>query len=126
MRMMFLDPDGKAIAEREAAEHREPGTLSLLVKHNIEDLAMFVRVCQAENPNVVARVSVRLYDMTPALNGILIDSRVAFVHHYGTHSRGFDAPTLIVTDQAADILEFYANEFESLWALGTPMKLRVK
>ena len=122
-RLLFLDPDSDAIHEREAAESRQPGTLSLFVQHNLEDVVRFLTQCAEDNPTVVSRVEVRLYKATPALNAIVVDDDVAFVHYYGSHSRGYDVPTFVISRQgASEVFDFYRHEFDSLWDAATPWR----
>lgn len=123
LQIMFLDPDGAEIKEREKVEARAEGALSFFVKHNLEDFKSFISSCAAVNPRVVERVEVRLYDFPPSLNCVIFNNSVAFVHHYGTHARGPDAPTLIVTADAPDIFGFYVSEMEAVWKLGKTMTL---
>lgn len=79
-----------------------------------------LRACGGSGPSVDEAVKIYLYDFAPHLNCILIDSNIAFVHHYGTHSRGFDAPALTLWRNRSPAYEFYSAEFESLWTLGYP------
>lgn len=122
LRLLFLDPAGKQIRAREKAENRERGALSFVVRHNLEDVQRFLHECANENPSVASNVAVRLYDFAPHLNLIVVDDVAAFVHYYGTHSRGYDAPSFVITEAEPRVLAWYRQEFESLWALGSPVR----
>lgn len=118
LRIMFLNPEGSEISKREDGEHRDRGTLRYAVKHNLEDIRAFIKACTSEDAAVASNVEVRLYDFPPSINTIIIDNTTAFVHYYGVHARGYDAPSMIVTAAHQTLLAWYRSEFESLWQFG--------
>lgn len=91
LKLMFLDPAGASIRDRERAENRKKGTLSFGVQHNLEDMQKYLEICGRQDADVFRRVEIRLYDFDPHLNCLLVDGRMAFVH---TTARTRGASTL--------------------------------
>jgi hypothetical protein len=91
---LFLDPDGKAIRERETEESYEPGTLSDLTRINIRSVQDRVRRLLPEEAR--SRLEIAIYDETIRFNIIVIDEQLAVVQPYLPVLRGVDSPTFVL------------------------------
>jgi hypothetical protein len=94
IQLQFLDPDGKAIREREAEENYDPGTLSDLTRINIRSVQDRVRRLLPEEAR--SRLEIAIYDETIRFNIIVIDERLSVVQPYLPALRGVDSPTFVL------------------------------
>lgn len=93
---LFLDPDGPATAARESEEGYEAGHLRGLTSLNISLLKRLRSRLPAQARN---RLVLGTYEQTIRFNIILVDradDQTAVVQPYLPHSRGVEAPTLVV------------------------------
>ncbi|HTQ06108.1 MAG TPA: DUF5919 domain-containing protein [Polyangiaceae bacterium] len=123
IRALFLAPNSPAIREREQLEGRQRGSLSGLVQHNIEDLRRFARTLGLSAEFAGTQLAVRTVSFFAGINVIICDNQLAFVHYYGRNTRGFDCPALVFDSTRQRELNFFTQEFESLWSSGTDEKI---
>jgi transcriptional regulator with XRE-family HTH domain len=93
---LFLDPRGKAIADREREERLPAGTLSTLTEVN---MALLVRVRDGLPDDVRHHIGVAVYDEPIRFNITLIDERLCVAQPYLPALRGIDSPTLIIENR---------------------------
>jgi hypothetical protein len=133
MRVLFIDPEGDAVKQREIQEKWPPGHLSIKAAANIARLKLY--------SNAESKLQVRLYDHIPTVNMLLIDRRWALVHHYGWAAHGTETPTIEIDDRVnesaipddeiskraaqirSEIMKYYNSEYNVLWSLAKPYEL---
>ena len=98
--ILFLEPNGEAIAQREEEEQFEIGRLSMLTDLNISTLVTQVR--RKLDPGALPRLRIGTYDQTIRLNLIFLDDEVCICQPYLHAARGVDAPTLIIRNTEQD------------------------
>ncbi|MCF2526234.1 DUF5919 domain-containing protein [Yinghuangia sp. KLBMP8922] len=119
MRLLFLNPAGDAMRQREREEGVKRGILSRLTTMNILH-ARKIRAKLAE-PD---RIEIRVYEETPRFNAYLVDSDAAVVQPYLRRARGVESPSFVLRagSDAADprrgLFALFDEEFEQLWAVG--------
>lgn len=119
MRLLFLNPAGDAMRQREKDEGLKRGILSRLTTMNI----LHARKIRAKLADP-ARIEIRVYDETPRLNAYLVDGDAAVVQPYLRRSRGVESPSFVLRagSDAADprrgLYAVFQEEFEQLWAAG--------
>ncbi|MGB8385249.1 MAG: DUF5919 domain-containing protein [Dermatophilaceae bacterium] len=89
---LFLDPNGRAVQEREREEGHGPGYLSTLTIINIQALG---RLRQQLPSTARHRLHVRVYDETLRYNLTFVDDSLGVVQPYLHRSRGVDAPAFV-------------------------------
>lgn len=119
--MIFFDPLSPAMKERELLEGRQPGSLSGLAQHNIEDLRRFCRELGLNSLFAQQHCQVKKLKYFAGVNAIIADNKVAFIHYYGRGTRGFDSPAMYIT--APEVLKFFASEFAVMWSDADPLDL---
>jgi transcriptional regulator with XRE-family HTH domain len=93
---LFLDPDGPATAAREAEEGYEAGHLRGLTALN---LSLLKRLRSRLPAHARTRLVLGTYEQTIRFNIILVDradDQTAVIQPYLPHSRGVEAPTLVL------------------------------
>jgi hypothetical protein len=114
----FLDPDGRAMAERESEEGHAAGGLAGLTRLNMQALQRM----RAELPHAdQERVEVRTYDETVRFNITLIDGHRCVFQPYMPAMRGIDSPTFVVRRRGDGVGMFgtFERVFTSHWDAGT-------
>ena len=94
--VLFLDPDGPATAARESEEGYEAGHLRGLTTLNI---SLLQRLRSRLPAHARPRLTLGTYEQTIRFNIILVDradDQTAVVQPYLPHSRGVEAPTLVI------------------------------
>jgi lambda repressor-like predicted transcriptional regulator len=118
---LFLDPDGPATAARESEEGYEPGHLRGLTALNISLLKRLRSRLPAHARN---RLVLGTYEQTIRFNIILVDrtdDQTAVVQPYLPHSRGVEAPTLVVHPTAEPgLFDTFKCVFDEIRAESTP------
>lgn len=117
MRLLFLQPRGAAIAQREAEERLKEGHLSTLTELNIEVIDRLRSMLSAE---AVSRLEVRTYDECVRFNITLVNGRTCVVQPYLPDARGLDAPTMVAdkVDGMSGLFDIFSGVFESIWDRG--------
>lgn len=115
IQLQFLDPDGRAIREREAEENYDPGTLSDLTRINIRSIQDRVRKLLPEEAR--SRLEIAIYDETIRFNIIVIDERLAVVQPYLPALRGVDSPTFVLAHKWENrgLFPMFDAVISSLW-----------
>ena len=121
LRCLFLDPKGDAIRAREREEGHPVGLLSTLTDLNIRML--IERVRPRLQVSARERLQVATYDETVRFNIVLIDDRLGVVQPYLPHSRGVDAPTLVLEpgDAGDGLFPVFSRIFEAMWERSRPL-----
>jgi Domain of unknown function (DUF5919) len=116
VRLLFLDPDGEAVKQRNLEEGHETGHLSALSRGNINIMS---RLREELDPAGEGNVELRTYDETIRLNLMFIDSNRAIMQPYLPDLRGLDSPTFVMQRTAeADLYSVFSNVFSALWERG--------
>ncbi|MEV4112428.1 DUF5919 domain-containing protein [Nonomuraea sp. NPDC049695] len=120
IRCLFLDPQGKAIRDREAEEGYTDGTLTTSTALNI---SMLTRLRHRLDPESAQRLELHVYDETIRFNILLVDRGLCVVQPYLPQARGVDSPTLVITDNtAADgLFPVFDQVFTSMWERSRPV-----
>ncbi|HSA51120.1 MAG TPA: SAV2148 family HEPN domain-containing protein [Yinghuangia sp.] len=119
MRLLFLNPAGDAMRQREKDEGFKRGILARLTTMNILH-ARRIRAKLAEP----ARIEIRVYEETPRFNAYLVDGDAAVVQPYLRRSRGVESPSFVLRagSDAADprrgLFTVFQEEFDQLWESG--------
>jgi hypothetical protein len=98
--ILFLQPGGESIAQREEEEGFEIGRLSTLTDLNISTVVSQVRL--RLDPAALPRLRIGTYDQTIRLSLIFINDEVCICQPYLHAARGVDTPTLIVRNSEHD------------------------
>lgn len=117
---LFLDPDGKAIRNREEEEHYSPGHLSSLNKLNIDIMSRLRDRLPADSRD---RLRLAIYDETIRFNIILVDEDICVAQPYMPAARGVDSPTLLIrrTKPAGGLYPVFEQVFEAMAERSTPL-----
>ncbi|MEU4691899.1 DUF5919 domain-containing protein [Actinoplanes sp. NPDC023714] len=117
LRLLFLDPAGNAIRQRETEEGLTAGHLGSLTTLNLQGI---LRVRDRLPAEAQERIEVATYDQTIRINIILIDDIVCVAQPYLPHSRGVEAPTMMIRKRwpAAGLYPVFERTFEELWSGG--------
>jgi hypothetical protein len=118
MRFLFLDPDGRAIRDRNNEEGHEEGHLSALTRSNISFIQRLRLQLEGE---AASRVEVKVYDETVRFNLMFIDEELGVMQTYLPGLRGLASPTFVMSRQsggATGLYEVYADLFEQIWQGG--------
>ncbi|MFI1580609.1 SAV2148 family HEPN domain-containing protein [Embleya sp. NPDC020630] len=118
MRLLFLNPAGDAMKQRERDEGIKKGLLSRMTTLNI--LHMRRVRAQLREPR---RIEIRLYDEAPRFGAYLVDGDVGLIQPYLRHARGVESPAFVLRADAAGgsvrgLYPLFQEEFEQLWAAG--------
>lgn len=117
---LFLDPDGKAIRNREEEENYPPGHLSNLNKLNIDIMSRLRNRLPAGSRE---RLRLAVYDETIRFNIILVDQDTCVAQPYMPTARGVDSPTLLIRRIRPDggLYPVFEQVFESIAERSTPL-----
>lgn len=118
MRLLFLNPAGDAMKQRERDEGVHKGLLARMTTLNI----LHVRRVRARLPEP-RRIEIRLYDETPRFGAYLVDGDVGLVQPYLRSARGVESPAFVLRadtsdTQARGLYPLFQDEFEQLWTDG--------
>jgi len=115
MRLLFLNPAGEAMKQRERDEGVKKGLLARMTTLNI----LHVRRVRARlrEPR---RIEIRLYDETPRFGAYLVDGDVGLVQPYLRTARGVESPAFVLRadssgTEARGLYPLFQDEFEQLW-----------
>jgi len=131
MRVMFVDPDGEAVKERERQERWPAGRLSAKSRTNIAHLGQYNRYARS------GALQIRVYEHAPTVNMVIVDGSWVLAHHYGWSAHGTATPTLEINARAAalqsvegtapkaaeiarKLVDYYIAEYNDLWNQGRP------
>jgi transcriptional regulator with XRE-family HTH domain len=119
LRLVLLDPKGKAIREREQEEGYHEGFLSSLNEIN---LGVLRRVRERVPAEMKGNLQVALTDETIRFNIVLVDGRLCVVQPYLARSRGVDSPTLLIERKPdlPGLFQIFEQAFESTWEGARP------
>jgi hypothetical protein len=114
MRCLFLDPEGRAMREREREEGFPPGKLGSLTQLNIETMLMVRRRLPVQ---VRERLHLATYDAAARFNVVLADDTVAVVQPYLPQVRGLGSPTFLLRsrDPWSGLYPLFHELFALLW-----------
>lgn len=119
MRLLFLNPAGDAMRQREKDEGLKRGILGRLTTMNI----LHARRIRAKLADP-GHIEIRLYEETPRFNAYLVDGDAAVVQPYLRRSRGVESPSFVLRAGAGEaelrrgIFPLFREEFDQLWAAG--------
>ncbi|GAA2866477.1 hypothetical protein Acy02nite_38400 [Actinoplanes cyaneus] len=108
---------GTAIRQRETEEGMTPGHLGSLTTLNLQGILRVRDRLPAETRD---RIEVATYDQTIRVNIVLIDDAVCVAQPYLPHSRGVEAPTMVIKRRwpTAGLYPVFERTFEELWTGG--------
>jgi hypothetical protein len=96
---LFLDPNGRAIQEREKEEGYGQGELSSLTDLNLQTL---LRARSALHDDLRGNFRIGVYDETIRYNIMIIDESRCVVQPYLPNARGVDSPTFLAERDRED------------------------
>lgn len=119
LRLLFLDPAGNAIRQREAEEDLTAGHLGALTALNLQGV---LRVRDRLPAEIQDRIEVATYDQTIRVNITLINDSLCIAQHYLPHARGVESPTMVIKKRqpATGLYHVYERTFDELWSGGQP------
>lgn len=119
LRLLFLDPAGSAIRQREIEEEFTAGHLGALTTLNLQSI---LRVRDRLPADIRDRIEVATYDQTIRFNITLINHGLCIAQPYLPHARGVEAPTMVIRKRwpAAGLYPVFERTFEELWNGGQP------
>ncbi|WP_239170379.1 DUF5919 domain-containing protein [Actinoplanes xinjiangensis] len=119
LRLLFLDPAGNAIRQREIEEDMTAGTLGALTTLNLQGV---LRVRDRLPADIRDRIEVATYDQTIRANITLINDSLCIAQHYLPHARGVESPTMVIKKRwpAAGLYHVFERTFDELWSGGHP------
>ena len=111
--VLFLDPAGTHIKQRDQEEGHDPGLLASLTDVNIQAL----RSVRAKlSPEARDNLRIRTYDETVRFNITIIDERSCIVQPYLPDARGVESPTIVTEKQdESGLYDTFVQVFASLW-----------
>jgi len=117
LHLLFLDPTGNAIRQREIEEAMTPGHLGSLTTLNLHGI---LRVRDRLPAEIRDRIEVATYDQTIRVNIVLIDGAICVAQSYLPHSRGVEAPTMVIRKRwpTAGLYPVFERTFDELWSNG--------
>ncbi|MEU4557439.1 DUF5919 domain-containing protein [Actinoplanes sp. NPDC023936] len=117
LRLLFLDPAGSAIRQREVEEGMTAGHLGSLTTLNLQGI---LRIRDRLPAEIRDRIDVATYDQTIRVNVMLINDAVCVAQTYLPHSRGVEAPTIVIKKRwpAAGLYPVFERTFNELWSGG--------
>ncbi|WP_202512922.1 SAV2148 family HEPN domain-containing protein [Streptomyces sp. SID3343] len=115
MRLLFLNPAGEAMKQRERDEDVKKGLLARMTTLNI--LHMRRIRSKLREPR---RIEIRLYDEAPRFAAYLVDGDVGLIQPYLRHARGVESPAFVLRadtagTQARGLYPLFQEEFEQQW-----------
>ncbi|GAA1630342.1 DUF5919 domain-containing protein [Actinoplanes couchii] len=119
LRLLFLDPAGTAIRQRELEEGMTAGTLGALTVLNLQGV---LRVRDRLPADIRDRIEVATYDQTISVNITLINDSLCIAQQYLPYARGVESPTMVIRKRwtAAGLYHVYERTFDELWSGGHP------
>jgi transcriptional regulator with XRE-family HTH domain len=119
IRLLFLDPAGSAIRQREIEEGFTAGHLGALTTLNLQSI---LRVRDRLPDEARDRIEVATYDQTIRFNLTLINNELCIAQPYLPEARGVEAPTMVIRKRwtAAGLYPVFDRTFEELWNGGHP------
>ncbi|WP_430791723.1 DUF5919 domain-containing protein [Actinoplanes sp. G11-F43] len=119
LRLLFLDPAGTAIRQREIEEDMTAGTLGALTTLNLQGI---LRVRDRLPADIRDRIEVATYDQTIRVNITLINDSLCIAQQYLPHARGVESPTMVIKKRwpAAGLYHVFERTFDELWSGGQP------
>lgn len=142
MQILFIDPKGTAVTEREHLERTQQkriipdGDFARRTHSSIQCLAVYLEEIKFETdsrpvgrgPGVrpVGKLEIKVYNREPTLGLLLVDDSRALFHYYGLSTMGVFTPSYEVDNRSGDgrskgelLTEYYKGEFDSLWKMET-------
>lgn len=115
LRLLFIDPAGRAVTQYEQEEGYLAGQIAALTQLNIQTITQRVRDRLPESQR--DRVQIATYDETARFNLVLVDHSTCVMQPYVPHTRGVDSPTFLVHRNSSTFGLFPSFEqlFSSLW-----------
>ncbi|MEE1741191.1 DUF5919 domain-containing protein [Streptomyces sp. BE147] len=115
LRCLFLDPEGRFIAEREKEEGYPEGRLSALTAMNLTILQE--RVLQRLSPEAQGRCEIGVYDEPIRFSVLLLDGQLCVAQPYLPDVRGIDSLTLVIRKRrvSGGLYAAFEQVFSSLW-----------
>ncbi|WP_307831291.1 DUF5919 domain-containing protein [Nucisporomicrobium flavum] len=119
LRLLFLDPAGNAIRQREDEEGHTAGHLGALTTLNLQGV---LRVRDRLPAAIRDRIEVATYDQTIRVNITLINDALCIAQPYLPHARGVESPTMVIKKRWADrgLYSVFERTFDELWDGGQP------
>jgi hypothetical protein len=119
LRLLFLDPAGAAIRQREVEEGQIAGQLGALTSLNLQGV---LRVRDRLPPEARDRIEVATYDQTIRINITLINNELCIAQPYLPHARGVESPTMVIKKRwpSAGLYSVFERTFDELWDGGQP------
>jgi hypothetical protein len=119
LRLLFLDPAGSAIRQREIEEGFAAGHLGALTTLNLQSM---LRVRDRLPAEVRDRFEVATYDQTIRFNITFIDNELCIAQPYLPRARGVEAPTMVIRKRwpTAGLYPVFDRIFDELWNGGQP------
>ncbi|MFC3989025.1 DUF5919 domain-containing protein [Actinoplanes siamensis] len=119
LRLLFLDPAGGAMRQREIEEDMTAGNLGALTTLNLQGL---LRVRDRLPADIRDRIEVATYDQTIRVNITLINDSLCIAQQYLPHARGVESPTMVIRKRwpAAGLYHVFERTFDELWSGGQP------
>lgn len=112
MTLLFLDPRGRFIVERQKEEGYKNNELRNLTKMNIDTIIR-------KTNDVVSKqeqLEIRLYDVSPRINCIFIDNTSLIAQFYGPYQRGIENPVIFVkrSRYRQGLYEYFRSGYDRL------------
>ncbi|MEU4422912.1 DUF5919 domain-containing protein [Actinoplanes sp. NPDC024001] len=119
IRLLFLDPAGTAIRQREIEEDMTAGHLGALTALNLQGV---LRVRDRLPAEMRDRIEVATYDQTIRVNITLINDSLCIAQQYLPHARGVESPTMVIKKRwpAAGLYHVFERTFDELWSGSQP------
>jgi transcriptional regulator with XRE-family HTH domain len=114
LQLLFLDPAGTAIRQREIEEGLTAGHLGALTTLNLQAI---LRVRDRLPAEARDRISVATYDQTIRFNITLVNHELCIAQPYLPHARGVEAPTMVIKKRwpSTGLYPVFERTFEELW-----------
>lgn len=119
LRLLFLDPAGRAIRQREEEEGHIAGHLGALTTLNLQGV---LRVRDRLPVDLRERIEVATYDQTIRFNITIIGQDLCVAQPYLPHARGVESPTMVIKKRlpAGGLYSVFERTFDELWDGGQP------
>lgn len=120
-KLLFLDPQGDAIKQRELEEGYPPGHLSALTHLNIQTAQYRVR--DRLPAELRPSIEIAVYDEVIRFNIILLDGKLGVIQPYLPEARGIDSPTFVIRRKSPvhGVFNTFEQIFTALWERGQPL-----
>ncbi|OJF12798.1 DUF5919 domain-containing protein [Couchioplanes caeruleus] len=119
LRLLFLNPAGRGIRQREEEEGHIAGHLGALTTLNLQGV---LRVRDRLPVDLRERIEVATYDQTIRFNITIIDQRLCVAQPYLPHVRGVESPTMVIKKRLSTggLYPVFERAFDELWDGGQP------